>query len=131
MTKTPATVLPVRRNPIALVADIAAGVAIALIGLILGLAILASAGQYLHLNDGVCTSGPYTGLTCDPNALTVAVGVISAVTIFAWALSTGMFIVRLLRKRLAFFWPIIGIVIMIAGFWVGTYVVSLIAEQVA
>ena len=128
MSKTPAAA-PLKRNPIAQALDIVAGAIIALIGVVFGLGILASAGQYSHLNDGVCTSGPYSGLTCDPNALVVAVGLISAVTIFAWALTTGMFIVRLLRRRVAFFWPIIGIVVMIIGFWIGTYVVSLIAEQ--
>ena len=128
MSKSPVSPAQ-KRNPVTQALDIVAGVGIAIVGLVLGLGILASAGQYGHLNDGVCVNGPYSGLTCDPNALVTAVGLISAVTIFAWALSTGFFIVRLLRRKVAFFWPIIGIVIMIAGFWVGTYVVSLIAEQ--
>ena len=127
MSKTPAAAPP-KRNPIAQALDIVAGAIIALIGVVFGLGFLAIAGQYSHLNDGVCTSGPYAGLTCDPTALTVAVGVMSAVTIFAWAISTGMFIVRLLRRKVAFFWPIIGIVVMIIGFWIGTYFVGQIAE---
>jgi hypothetical protein len=128
MTKTPPADPPRRRNPAALAADIIAGVAIALFGLLLGLVVLASATQYSHLNDGICVDGPYSGLTCNANALTIAVGLISAVTIFAWALTTGMFVVRLLRKRLAFYWPIIGIVVMLVGFWIGTYFVGQIAE---
>lgn len=127
MTKSPT--VPPRRNPVVTVIDIVVGVAIALIGIVFGLVILSTAGQYISINEGGCTADSYAGLECNAGALSLAVSALTAVTIFAWAITSGLFIVRLLKRRIGFYWPIIGIVLMVAGFWIATYFVGQIAEQ--
>jgi hypothetical protein len=64
-------------------------------------------------------------VVCNPVFLNIVIIVISAITVFAGFIGAGMFVVRLIRKRVAFLWPLITLVIMVAGFYVGTYLISL------
>jgi hypothetical protein len=111
--------------------DIVVGIIVVFLGLLLGLIVVAAATQFGAINTGVCTSGPYEGLTCNAGALSFTVGAIIVVALLGWALTTGMFVVNLIRRRTAFYWPVIGFVIVVASFWIGTYVIGLIAEKQA
>jgi uncharacterized BrkB/YihY/UPF0761 family membrane protein len=133
MTKTtPASAAPARRrNPFLIALDVIVSVIVMVFGLVLGLIVYASGEQYAAINDGVCTSGPYEGLTCNAGALSVIVFATVGIALLAWALSVGMFIVNLIKRKYAFYWPIIGVVVMVASFWVGTFFVGLVAERSA
>jgi hypothetical protein len=130
MTTTPGSPLPLRtRNRLLVTVDVIVGIVVIFFGLLLALVVVAAATQFGAINAGVCESGPYEGLTCNAGALSFTVGAMITVALFGWALTLGMFIVNLIRRRLAFYWPIIGFVIIVASFWIGTYVISLIAEK--
>jgi len=133
MTKTtPASAVPARRrNALLITLDIIAGGIVIAFGLVFGLVVYAAGEQYAAINDGVCVNGPYEGLTCNAGALSVIVFATVGITLLVWALTSGMFIVNLIRRKYAFYWPIIGVVIMVASFWIGTYFVGLVAEQSA
>ncbi len=46
------------------------------------------------------------------------------IVVFAWFLSVGFFIVRALRRRLGFWVPLVGIGVMIVGFYLTSAVLG-------
>jgi hypothetical protein len=118
MTTTP----PARRRALVVV-DIAVGVAIALLGLLLSLYIVASYEQYRTLAT-TCTGITPTGTECDQGFLDGALAIGYAVTVLGWLLTSGMFVVQVIRRRLAWFWPLIGMVVVYVAFWIVTAVVG-------
>lgn len=118
-----------RRSVALVVLDVVMGAAFAVIGLVFGLVAVAVAGQIGHVNDGLCTAGPYEGIECDAGALSLLVNALIFVTVIAWALTTGMFVVRLIQRRWAFYWPIIGLVILVVAFYGATAIAGQIAEH--
>ena len=127
MTKKPGqtSAVPVpRRNPLLVALDVIAGALIILFMAVVALYILTTVAQFPVLQEA-CSDGPYDGVVCNPVFLNIVIIVISAITVFAGFIGAGMFVVRLIRKRVAFLWPLITLVIMVAGFYVGTYLISL------
>jgi uncharacterized BrkB/YihY/UPF0761 family membrane protein len=115
-----------KRNPALVTLDIVAAVVFVVIGLVLSLVVVVQAGLYPPLLSS-CGAGPYEGLTCNSGFLNVAIIVMSAIAIFAFAIGAGMVVVNLIRRRAVWYWPLLGIVVTIVGFYLGTYLVSLTA----
>jgi hypothetical protein len=103
--------------------DLAAGIVLALIGALIGFVMLAYMGQLPQL-AAVCEGVPVDGLRCSPDFLNTITIVGYGIVIFAWFLSFGFFVVRVLRRRIGFFWPIIGVVVMILGYYLVLIILS-------
>ncbi|WBU38344.1 hypothetical protein [Homoserinibacter sp. YIM 151385] len=65
---------------------------------------------------------------CDPGQLAVILVVGAAVIVFGAAISIGLFIVRLIQRRWAFYWPAIGLGIVVLAIFLVFWVVGLWAE---
>lgn len=57
--------------------------------------------------------------------LGIVVSGLISVSVLAQFLGFGMFLVSIIRKRVAFVWPLAAIVLTIALFYLGTWVASL------
>jgi hypothetical protein len=111
MTTTP----PPAKKPLRVV-DLVAGLALSVLGALIGLIMLGYMAQLSQLS-GICEGVDVEGARCSPGflgAMTVA-GI--AIVVFAWFLTFGFFIVRVVRRRVGFFLPLVGIVVMIAGYY--------------
>jgi len=115
-----------KRNPALVALDIVAAVVFVVIGLVLSLVVVVQAGLYPPLLSS-CGTGPYDGLTCNSGFLNSVIIVMSAIAIFAFAIGAGMVVVNLIRRRAVWYWPLLGIVVTLIGFYAGTYFVSLTA----
>ena len=112
-TPTPASTSPSSRRPLPLaILDIAAGIIIGVIGLATGIGVLATVAQFGALEGG------NEGLRSATSSALIAV------VIFGWAIPSGMFLVRAIQRRYAFYWPIIGLLIVIISFYIGTAIVG-------
>ena len=118
MTKTPGPAARPSRHPALAALDVIVGLAFMLTGLGIAAVVIATTLQFPLLLEG-CTTG------CNPGLLNTTVVAIIAVTVLAWALGAGFFIVRAFQKRLAWFWPTIAFAAIVVVFWVGTALVSL------
>lgn len=125
MTKsTPSPAVPPKRNPVVVGIDIVVGLVLVLVGLSFSLISVTYASQYPKLVAD-CGDGPFPGLECNADWVATWSIVIIAIAVFSFALTTGMVIVNLVRKRPVWFWPLIGAVITIAAFYGGTALVGL------
>jgi hypothetical protein len=125
MTKsTPSPATPPRRNPAIVAIDIIAGLFLALVGLTFGLYVVTYASQYPKLVEA-CGAGPFSGLECNASWVSTWSIVIVGVAVFSFALTTGMLIVNLVRKRPVWLWPLIGVIVTIVAFYAGTALVGL------
>jgi len=97
------------------VIDIAVGIVVAIIGLALSFGVLVTATQFADLP------------TSNAGLLSTITTVLTALAIFGWAVPAGMFLVRALQRRYAFYWPIIGIIIVVISFYACTYFVSTVS----
>ena len=118
MTKTPGPAARPSRHPALAALDVIVGLAFMLTGLGIAFVVIATSLQF-PLLLGNCTQ------ECAPGLLNALVVVIIAVTVLAWALGAGFFIVRAFQKRVAWFWPTIAFAAIVVVFWVGTALVSL------
>jgi ABC-type multidrug transport system permease subunit len=100
------------RNRAVLVLDVVASIVIIAFGIVLALVVIATAAAYGNTPAG------------NPTLMTVAVLGIIAVAVIATALGIGFFIVALLRRRVAFVWPLIALVVTVAAFYGGTALAS-------
>jgi len=129
MTKKPgqpsATPAP-RRNPALLALDVIAGVIVIAITIVLALVVLVTVSQYPLLQQ-TCTTAVSGGVACSPLFMNTVVIVTSGIVVFAAFIGVGMFIVRLIRKRLAFVWPLAMFILIVIAFYGGTYLASLAA----
>lgn len=91
------------------VVDVVVGAVIAAFGLVVGAGMLLFISS-LSSGAEACADGG-----CDATGLTVAVIGGSAVIVFGWAITFGLYLVRAIRRRVAFFLPLIGLVVMVAG----------------
>lgn len=119
MTSSNSATPRAKRNPALVVLDIAAGAVLLVISLFIGLAVLVSAVQYQGLLVQ-CGAGPYTGLTCNSTVLGIVIFGLIAVAVLAFFLGLGFFVVNLLRKRYAFYWPLLAIAVTVGLFYAGT-----------
>jgi hypothetical protein len=125
MTKsTPSPTVPPKRNSVIVAIDIIAGLFLVLVGLTFGLYVVTYASQYPQL-VAACGEGPFSGLECNANWVSTWSIIIIGVAVFSFALSTGMVIVNLVRKRPVWFWPLIGVILTIVAFYAGTALVGL------
>jgi len=115
-----------KRNPALVALDLSAGFILGVIALFIGLAIVGVTGSYSGILKA-CGAGPYEGMVCNEGYLSTVVFIITAIAIFAFAIPAGMFVVNAIRKRTAWYWPLIGIVISVVAFYAGTYFASLAA----
>jgi hypothetical protein len=118
MTTTP----PARRS-VPAIADIVVAVILALIAGYIGLAFLAYLGQLSAVADA-CAGIEPDGVRCAPAFLGAMQIVGYAIIVFAWAIPTGFIVVRVIRRRMVFFLPLLSVAIMIAGFYLVVAVVS-------
>jgi hypothetical protein len=109
------------RPPLRIVDAVVAGV-IALLGAFIGVTILAFVGQLSALS-ALCEGVQADGLSCNAGYLGGITVLGMAIVVFAWALSAGFALVRIIQRRMAWWLPLVGIVAMIAGF----YLVALLA----
>jgi hypothetical protein len=104
------------RKPLRII-DLVAGIVIAIIGALIGFIMLGLVGQFGGL-AAACEGVSPDGLRCNAGYLSGSVILGTAIVVFGWFLTTGFFIVRILRRQLAFWLPLVGIVVMVAAFYV-------------
>ncbi len=95
------------------IADIVAGLLLALVTGLVGLILLAFMQQLSGLS-AACDGVAPDGLRCNPDYLTGMLVVGNAGIVFGWFLPVGFMIVRFVRRRVGFFLPIVALVVMIA-----------------
>lgn len=110
------------RSPLRVV-DLVAGLVFTGLGALIGLVMLAYMVQLSELRV-ICDGVSPDGLRCDPVFLNVMTIVGIAIVVFAWFFTVGFFVVRVIRRQRAFFLPLIGIGIMIAGYYLVLIVLS-------
>jgi hypothetical protein len=110
MTTTPA------RRPLRIL-DLVAGVALLIIGMLTGFVMLAMLGQFNGLS-AACEGVAVDGLRCDGGYLSGILILGTGIVVFGWFLTAGFFIVRILQRRLAFWLPLVGIVVILAAYYV-------------
>ena len=121
---TTATPSPARRNPALVTLDIVAGIVFIVFGIVVALGVLTTAISFGALHD-TCGAGPYDGLTCNSTVLGIVVYGLMAVAVLALFLGFGLFLVNVIRKRVAFYWPLAGIVLTLVLFYIGTWVAGM------
>lgn len=109
-----------KRHPALVALDVTAGVLLVMVSLGLSIGVVYTAGQYPLLLDACGSSGA----ACNEALLRTVVIALTAVAIFSFAVTAAMFIVNLIRRRAAWYWPLIGAVITVAAFYAGTALVS-------
>ncbi|MDJ0334744.1 DUF6264 family protein [Salinibacterium sp. G-O1] len=115
-----------RRAAPRVVIDIVVSVVLLAFGAVLALIVLGYATLYNGLTAG-CGRGPFEGIQCNATVLSITVFALMAVTILSYFLAVGMVIVSLIRKRLTFWWPLGGVIVIIAAFYIATWIAGMVA----
>lgn len=113
-----------RRNGVLVTIDVVAGILLLVVGVTIALTVLTSAIAFGGLH-AQCGSQPYSGLTCNSTVLGIVVYGLIAVAVLGIFFGFGMFVVFVIRKRWAFYWPLAGIVLTLVLFYLGTWVAGL------
>jgi hypothetical protein len=116
------TTTPPDRGPLR-IPDIIAGGLLVVIAALIGFIMLGYMAQ-LGLLSAVCEGVEPDGARCSPAFLSGMTIVGIGIVIFAWFLSLGLFIVRVLRRQLSFWVPLVGIAAMIVGFYITSAVLG-------
>jgi len=103
--------------------DLTVGILLAAIGALIGFVMLAYMGQLPQLAV-ICEGVPADGTRCSPDFLNVVTVLGYGIVIFAWFLTFGFFVVRVLRRRIGFFLPILGVVAMVLGYYLVLIILS-------
>ncbi len=106
--------------------DIIVSVMLLTFGAVLALIVLGYATLFGGLTAR-CGSGPFTGIECNATVLSITVFAMMAVTILSYFLAVGMVIVSLIRKRVTFWWPLGGVILIIIAFYVATWIAGMVA----
>jgi hypothetical protein len=109
------TTPPPAKKPLRIV-DLVAGLALSVLGALIGFIMLGYMAQLSQLS-GVCEGVDADGVRCSPGFLGAMTVIGLAIVVFAWFLTFGFFIVRVVRRRVGFFLPLLGIVAMILGYY--------------
>ena len=104
------------RKPLRIL-DLVAGIVILIVGALIGFIMLGLIAQFSGL-AAACEGVTPDGLRCNAGFLNGSVILGTAIVVFGWFLTAGFFVVRILRRQLAFWLPLVGIVVMIAAFYV-------------
>lgn len=111
-----------KRTPLQLL-DIVAGILLLIVAMLIGFIMLAYITQLGSLSSE-CDGVDPDGMRCSPGFLS-AMGVLgTGIVVFAWFLAAGFLIVRIIRRRIVFFLPLIAVIVMIAGFYLVTALVG-------
>ncbi len=116
------------RNPVLVGLDIVAGVLLIITSVTVAFGVILSAYTYQGLT-ATCGAGPYDGLQCNAAVLSIVVNILIGAAVLITLLGIGMFVVSLIRKRYAFWWPLAAIVVTVAVFYVATWVVGQTVPQ--
>lgn len=100
------------RNRALLILDIVVGIALIAFSIVLALVVLSVAIAYGGTEAN------------NPALMGAAVFGIIAIAVIATALGIGFFVVALIRRRIAFVWPLLGLVVTLVGFYGGTWVAT-------
>src|SRR5438128_285624 len=106
-----------RRSRTRRTVDVVVGIVLALLALFVAFAFYV---QYFALRDpsGTLASNcAASGARCDQGFLDLICYIGYAVCIFGWALPVGFMVVRFVRNRLAWFFPLISMVVLVVGFY--------------
>lgn len=122
-SKSPAASAP-KRNRWVVTVDIVVAVFLALLSFSFGLYAVTAASQFPALITS-CGTDSIDGLVCNPNWVSTWSIIIIGFAVFGFALTAGMVLVNIIRKRPVWFWPLIGIAVIIVSFYAGTALVSL------
>jgi len=106
---------PPAKKPLRII-DLVAGLVLSIIGALIGFIMLGYIAQLSQLS-ALCEGVDADGLRCSPGFLGAMSLVGLAIILFAWALTFGFFLVRVLRRQVGFFLPLLGIVAMIVGYY--------------
>ena len=100
------------------IVDIVVGILLALLA---GVVAFGFYTVFFSLRDPsgtIATQCASSGATCDQGLLNTICYIGYAVCLFGWGLPVGFMIVRFILNRLAWFFPLISIVVVIAGFYI-------------
>jgi hypothetical protein len=105
------------------IADLVVAILLAVIGGMIGLIVISTLAQYSGLSSE-CQGATVDGARCSPAFLNTSIIIGYALVIFGWFITSGLIVVRAIRRQLTFFLPIIGIVVMIAAVWLVTALIG-------
>lgn len=125
MTSTSSSAPTPRRNPVLVTIDILASILLSLFVGVLALGVIATATSFSTALPPLCGGGPYEGAECNSVLLNVVVFGLIGIAVLAAALGIGMAIVSLIRRRYTFWWPLGAIVLILAFFYLGTWLAGL------
>lgn len=110
------TTPPPARKPLRIL-DLTVGIVLLIIGALIGFIMLALLGQFSGLAEA-CGGVAVEGLRCDSGYLNGMLILGTGIVVFGWFLTSGFFIVRVLRRQLAFWLPLVGIAVILAAYYV-------------
>ncbi len=104
------------RQPLRIL-DLIVGIVIAIMGALTGFIMLGLIGQFSGF-AAACEGITAEGLRCNGGYLNGVLILGTAIVVFGWFVTAGFFIVRILRRRLAFWLPIVGFVVILAAYYI-------------
>jgi hypothetical protein len=113
---------PAAKPPLRIV-DLVIGILLAIVTGLVGIIMLGLIPQLGNLSQE-CEGIAADGARCNPDFLSGVIIVGVAIVIFGWFITTGLIVVRAIRRKLVFFLPLIGFVVMIAAFYIVTAVLG-------
>lgn len=91
----------------------------------LALGVITTAMSFSTALPPLCGDGTYEGAECSSVLLNVVVFGLIGISVLVAALGIGMAIVSLIRKRYTFWWPLGAIIVILAFFYLGTWLAGL------
>jgi hypothetical protein len=118
----PTTPPAARRSPLNIL-DLVVGIVLTLVTGLIGLIMMQLMSQLGQLS-AECAGIAADGTRCSTDFLT-GIGILgTAIVVFGWFLPLGFLVVRAVRRRIVFFLPLIGFVVMIAGYYLVLALIS-------
>ena len=121
------TTAPPERSRTHRITGIVVGVILALLALGFAFSIYVQFFAFLDPKTGLATSCSgidADGTHCNQSFLSAMVLIGYAVCLFGWGLPVGFMVVRLIQKRRAWYWPLISVVVIYAGYFILTAVIG-------
>lgn len=109
MTSQPAAA---PRNRALVTLDIVAGIVLIAFGIVLGLVVISAAAAYAATE------------AAEPALMAAAAFGIIAIAVIATFLGIGFFVVALIRRRVAFVWPLVAVIVTVIAFYAGTWLAT-------
>ena len=113
------------RNRGLVILDVLVSISLAIFAIVLGFAIVVTAGLYPNDLATYCADRPATGINCSSDFVTAVAYGVNGLSIFAVALSIGMMVVRFVQRRYGWYWPLIGSAVALVAIYAGTALVGL------